>query len=93
MIEKVVTNVFDTNNGKCADVFAYVKSEKDGYVTVGCSRGAGEEVFTMCYAWIDPEDPGDAPSRTFKDKEDAVKSEYGDVFEKVFDIASKALAG
>lgn len=91
-VEKMITKVCETTDGKCADMYAYVTDETCGEITLGCEIGGNDEIFTLCYAWISPEDPEDVPSTTFDSREEALESEYSEVYKEMIAAAEKELA-
>ena len=90
-IGKIITKVLDTTEGKCADVFAYAKNPTGEEVTLGYELCGNNEKFMMCYGRISPEDPGDVPSKTFENSNEALGSEYGGLFAEMAAVAKKAL--
>lgn len=90
-VDKMITKAIEMTDGKCVDVFAYVKNGTDGDVTLGYEIHGGDELFTMCYAWINPEDPGDVPSMDFDNREEALGSRYGEVYKEMIAVAGREL--
>lgn len=88
-IEEMITKTCETTEGKCVDVYAYVKDDECGEVTLGYELCGSDKKAVMCYGRIDPDDPGDVPSRTFESAKEAAESEYGEAFELMFDVADK----
>ena len=89
---EIITRVGNTVEGKYVDVFAYVEDETNGEVTLGYELGGKGEKAMMCYGRIDPDDPGDVPSRDFKNLEEALGSEYGEVFKEMMNVAERELS-
>ena len=72
---------------KCVEIFAFAKDENDNAVTICCEMTGDEHLIFVYDGEINTSDPGEGPTEEYANREEALASEYGDLFKAVFDMA------
>lgn len=89
--ESINIEFFKANGENGITVYAFFNNEGLGEMTACYSRGDDQQMCVYC-GHINTEDPGNGPYEEYKSRHDAVESKFGEVFDKVFDIADRLLA-
>lgn len=88
-IYEIKATAFETNGEKGVVVSATASNEQYGDITAGYeSTSKGIYVYA---GLVDLEDPGEGPIDEFASRDEALASEYGDVFKAVFAVADMVI--
>ena len=70
---------------KCIEIFAFANGEDD--CTIAYELTGDEEKMFVYNGAVNTEDPGEGPMEEYETREEAIQSEYGNLFGTVFTLA------
>lgn len=79
--------IFQGTKAKSIEVYAFASDENDKKCTVAYNLMADEQQMFVYDGAINTADPGEGPMEEYKSREEALTSEYGNLFESVFKLA------
>lgn len=77
--------IYNCVKTKCVEIFAFANGEND--CTIAYELTGDEEKMFVYDGAVNTEDPGEGPVEEYESRGEAIKSEYGDLFESVFKLA------
>lgn len=78
--------IFQGTPMKCVEVTAFASDGEENKATVTCEFMDKELIFVYD-GEVNTQDPGEGPMEEYGSREEALASEYGEVFKIVFELA------
>lgn len=86
-LEANVSDVMHQGNGtKNIEIYAFARDENNSEATLTYEMVGNEEQMFVYDGVINTEDPGEGPAEEYANRQEALSSEYGNLFKVIFDL-------
>ena len=78
--------IFQGNETKSVEIFAYAE-DNNGKITIGYEMMGNEHQICVYDGEVNTSDPGEGPSEEYTGRNEALTSDYSDLFNAIFTLA------